>query len=87
MNKAYSILQELNEDETTRMLYEAREKIRRDEQSRVEYALEEGRKQGEEIGVFKLLKVMLSNGMDIKVISQNTGLTEEEISNIINSNK
>jgi predicted transposase/invertase (TIGR01784 family) len=75
IKEAYCKLQEMSEDEATRMVYEARLKAQRDEYSRVQGALEEGR-QERAIEIARNLK-----NLDIPVeqIVQSTGLSPEEI--------
>lgn len=52
----------------------------------IEYAKEEGKKEGIEEGIKKVVKSMLDKNMDIKNIVDITGLSEEEILSLKNSN-
>ena len=52
----------------------------------IEYAKEEGKKEGIEEGIKKVVKSMLDKNMDIKNIIDITGLSEEEILSLKNSN-
>jgi predicted transposase/invertase (TIGR01784 family) len=83
IKEAYCKLQEMSEDEETRMVYEARLKAQRDEYSRIQGALREGRQEGIEkgskekaIGIAQNLK---NFGMPIEQIVLATGLSLEEI--------
>lgn len=57
------------------VISEAREKFLKDEATRMEQA----RRNGEKIGRALTAKKMLERGMDISVISDVTGLSEEEV--------
>ena len=71
---------ELINNETTRTILEAQEKVLRDEalsaeeKERLEWAIEDYN--------IEITKSLLSSGMDIDSVSKNTGLTEEEIQNL-----
>lgn len=75
LSKAADLLEAISRDEENRMLYEAREKFLKDEATRMEQA----RRNGEKIGRALTAKKMLERGMDISVISDVTGLSEEEV--------
>jgi len=83
MKKAVGVLKKLSADEKARLLYESREKARFDEMARLHGARAEGLAEGEAIGLTKgrreMAKQMLARGMDIGVISELTGLPEDEI--------
>ena len=91
MKKAVGVLKKLSADEKARLLYESREKARFDEMARLHGAraegeaigLSKGLAEGEAIGLTKgrreMAKQMLARGMDIGVISELTGLPEDEI--------
>ena len=72
MKKAVGVLKKLSADERARMLYESREKARFDEMARLHGARTEGK--------IEVAKQMLARGMDIALISELTGLSEDEIS-------
>ena len=52
----------------------------------IEYAKEEGKKEGIEEGIEKVVKSMLDKNIDIKDIVDITGLSEEKILSLKNSN-
>ncbi len=58
----------------------------RDTYNQIEYARETGREEGREEGAkqnsFDIAKRMLEKGIDIETISELTGLTEKEISEL-----
>jgi predicted transposase/invertase (TIGR01784 family) len=92
INEAYCKLQEMSEDEATRMIYEARLKAQRDEHSRIQGALrtgrEEGLEQGMEQGLEKgreeergeAVKNLLDYGMKPEQVSQALRLSPETVS-------
>ena len=75
MKEAAKRLSVLSEDESMRMLEEAREKNRRDEYARRAYALEKGMQKGMQKVALNLLK----ENIDISVIEKTTGLSKSEI--------
>jgi predicted transposase/invertase (TIGR01784 family) len=79
INEAYCKLQAMSEDETNRMIYEARLKARRDECSRIEGARREGREEGRE----EIILQMAKHGMDIKAIAAITHLSQQKIGDIL----
>jgi predicted transposase/invertase (TIGR01784 family) len=79
INEAYCKLQAMSEDETNRMIYEARLKARRDEYSRIEGARREGWEKGRE----EIILQMAKHGMDIKAIAAITHLSQQEIGDIL----
>ena len=87
MKKAVGVLKRLSADERARLLYESREKARRDELARLYGARAEGRAEGKAEGRAEgkaegkkeIAKQMLARGMDIDVVLELTGLSEEEI--------
>ena len=78
INKAYTVLKELSQDEKAQRMYEAREKARRDEQSRLKSALKKGKIEGK----IEIVKEMLKDGVDIKIISRYTNISIEDIQKI-----
>jgi predicted transposase/invertase (TIGR01784 family) len=87
IKEAYCKLQEMSEDDATRMVYEARLKAQRDEYSRIQGALEEGRrygwKEGREEGreerAIEIARNFKNLGIPIGQIAQATGLPPEKI--------
>lgn len=73
INKAIVILHELNEDETTRIMAEARDKVIRDELSALAYAKNEGRAEGKAEERAEMINKMRKSGM-----------TDEQIQKIMN---
>jgi len=60
--------------------YENSLKYYRDLKNSLDTSREEGRKEGERIKQIEIAKNMLDNGLDISLICEITGLSEEEIS-------
>ena len=54
----------------------------RDTYNQIEYARETGREEGAKQKSFNIAKRMLEKGIDIETISELTGLTEKEISEL-----
>ena len=95
MKAAAKRLSVLSEDESLRMLEEAREKNRRDEYARRAYALEKGMRKGIKTGIktgrkegieegrekeqTKVILNMLKKKVDITFISEITGVSVKEI--------
>jgi predicted transposase/invertase (TIGR01784 family) len=81
----------MSEDESNRMIYEARLKARRDEYSRMEGARREGREEGRAEGweegetkaTRKIVVEMSKHGMDINAIVAITHLSQQEIGSIL----
>ena len=86
IKEAEKELEYLTGDEATRRLAYLREKAIRDEAAAMKKAKREGREEGIEEGIKKATKEnakkMYEEGIDIKLISKITGLTEEEIKKI-----
>ena len=74
MRKAVGVLKELSADERTRMLYEEREKARRDIASMMGGAVKDARKE--------FAKKLLKRNRPIGEITEDTGLTENEIESL-----
>jgi len=68
----------ISKDEVREMV-EFRQKARLDEASRLDDALQVGIEKGEIKGRLETAKKMLDRGMDIKTISEITGLSEDKI--------
>ncbi len=95
IQNAKSVLEYLEQDEEAMRLYELREKAIHDYVSNIEGAKEEGmqkgiqkgiqlgKKEGEKEGIQLVAKNLLEKNVDIKMIKAVTGLTEEEIKNLI----
>jgi predicted transposase/invertase (TIGR01784 family) len=87
INEAYCKLQEMSEDEATRMIYEARLKAQRDEYSRIQGALrtgreegrEEGRENGREEEREEAVKKLFRYGMNPEQVSQALQLPPEMV--------
>jgi len=83
IGKAVARLQELSEDERTRLLAESREKMEWDNAARMQAAIEKGREEGLEKGLEKgLLSVAhaaLKRNLPIEEITALTGLSKEKI--------
>ena len=83
VKKAEKELEYLSGDEETRRLAELREKAIRDELAAIAQAREEGISdgisKGISQGIIKVARRMLEKKMDIALIMEMTGLTEEEI--------
>lgn len=83
LKKAMDTLEFLSQDAATRMEYEARMKYLRDEASRMNGAKAEGIAEGLATGEHKkaveVAKNMLRIGLEVKIISQVSGLSEQEI--------
>jgi len=76
--KAEEVLDWLSSDEETVRLYELREKAIYDEVTRIKGAKEEGIA----IGIEKVAKNMLSQGIDINIICNATGLSKANVTKI-----
>ena len=72
-------LEEVNKDPEFREYMSAEEDARKMENSHLDEARNEGISQGQRKEKIEIAKNMLSKEMDIKLISEITGLTEEEI--------
>jgi predicted transposase/invertase (TIGR01784 family) len=83
VGEAVSRLQELSQDERTRLLAESQEKLRRDIAARVYGAEEKGREEGREEGwkeaQLAIARRLLDLGISIEEIVKATELTPEEI--------
>ena len=62
--------------------YEDSLKVYRDLKNSLDTALAQGIEQGIEQGIVRVAKAMLERGMDIKMISELSGLTESEINSL-----
>ena len=73
-------------DDEDRIKYIKAMNTERDTYNQIEYARETGREEGREEGAkkksFDIAKRMLEKGIDIETISELTGLTEKEISEL-----
>lgn len=99
IKNARNELKQVSGDYELRRIAELKEKYIRDEAAALEFALEKGHKEGVERGIKqgieqgiergieqtteKIAKRMLESNMDKKVISQITGLSIEEINNMV----
>ena len=86
LRRAITIAEMMEQDKHQRWLYEMREKGLKDIRSIESYAREEGREegieQGERLGKLETARKMLSRGMDIALIIDLTGLSEDEIKSL-----
>ena len=71
-------LEEVNKDPEFREYMSAEEDARKMENSHLDEAINKGIKQGKN----EIAKNMLSKNMDIKLISEITGLTEDEVNSL-----
>ncbi|MGL5675187.1 MAG: Rpn family recombination-promoting nuclease/putative transposase [Cellulosilyticaceae bacterium] len=78
IEKAYRVLKCVSQDDVARMAYEAREAEIRDQLTREKVAREEG----EEAGVCRVAKRMLSKGSTEEYVAEMTDLTVEEVRKI-----
>ena len=69
----------LSQDEQTRVLYEARQKALHDYVSAIGDAEERGETKGRMEGRMETAQAMLTRGMDMRLISEVTGLSAEEV--------
>lgn len=74
IRKAIDVLEFLSQDKEARKLYEMREKALRDELNMIEGAKQEK--------AMEVAKNMLVKGMEVSLVSEMTGLSEEEVKNL-----
>ena len=87
IKKSKEVLEEISSDERERYLAELREKYIMDqkaiEDAGYDKGLEQGMQQGMQLGkeqaILEIAKVMKRQNVDLKIITQATGLTEQEI--------
>ena len=82
MEKAVVKLRELSADERTRDLYERREKARRDQAALEKWAKQQGIQERN----IEIAKKLLRRNRPIEEIIEDTGLTQEEMGNLLNTN-
>lgn len=95
IKKTVEVLDELSMSEEERALYEYREKALLDYIDAMDYAkrkgeregIEKGERAGEKKAKLETAKKMLEKGFSIELIKEITGLSEEQIQNIINNKK
>ncbi|WP_338551888.1 Rpn family recombination-promoting nuclease/putative transposase [Paenibacillus sp. KS-LC4] len=75
LGKAITVLEFLSQDEEARRQYEMRQKALHDEASSMEGAREEEERRGE----LKVAAKMLAKGMDIKTVSDITGISIDDL--------
>jgi predicted transposase/invertase (TIGR01784 family) len=83
IHRAFDMLEKLSADEQTRLRAEIREKTLTNEVSMLAAARREGEKSGAEKEKKKTAFNMLTAGMDVELICQITGLSEEEVKQLI----
>jgi predicted transposase/invertase (TIGR01784 family) len=79
IKKAVGILQELSEDEQTRLEAEAREKAWKDEQGRYDFAYNEGIQKGIQQRNLEIAREMRAAGMSDDQIARITGIAPEQL--------
>ena len=79
IGKAVARLQELSEDERTRLLAESREKWEWDDAARMQAAREKGLEEGLEKGLLSVAHAALKKNLSIEEIMALTGLSREKI--------
>ena len=84
---ARKVLEEISQDEKEREKARLRDKYVREMNSSRNEGYAEGKAEGKASERIKIAKIMLKEGSDISFIVKCTGLTEEEIKQIKNSNK
>lgn len=86
MDKIYKRLDKLSEDEALSLLYDEKEREEAKIKAEIEYAEEHGLNKGISEGIFEekvnIAKKMLNKRIDIKEISEITGLSLEDIKNL-----
>lgn len=94
IKKAMTTLEFLSQDSEARIRYEERQKYLHDEASAMEWAmdnglekglkkgLKKGQEQGERQKALDIAKNMLKEGLEIKLISKVTGISEKEITSL-----
>jgi predicted transposase/invertase (TIGR01784 family) len=79
IEEAYCKLQVMSEDESNRMIYEARLKAQRDEHSRIQGALKQGWTEGRQERDKEVARTLKAFGDSVEKIVQVTGLSSDEI--------
>ena len=83
MEKVFDRLDKMSTNKTLLSEYEIRKRAAMDEKARLDYSFDKGIEKGIEKGVEKekleTAKLMLKDGLDVKVIMKYTGLSKEEI--------
>jgi predicted transposase/invertase (TIGR01784 family) len=80
IKKAYNVLKIVSQDEKARMLYDSRQAELMDQSSRLKDALQKGRDEGK----LEVAKNLISIGLDIPTIVNATGLSAEEVTELMN---
>jgi len=83
IKKAKEILEEISQDERERYLADLREKYILDQNDIKATGFEEGLAQGSKNEKIAIAKKLLKSNIDINIIINSTGLTKEEIENLI----
>ncbi|MES1054282.1 Rpn family recombination-promoting nuclease/putative transposase, partial [Bacillus thuringiensis] len=81
LQKAMNKWEDMSQNSSFRLQYEAREKVLFDEQAKLAHAREEGKEEGK----MQLIRGMHKNGMPIEDIAKFTGLRVEEIREFLQS--
>ena len=83
IQKAYAKLQVLSEDETNKMLYDARIKAQRDELSRLGGAHREGHAEGRAEGRAEIIQIMAADGVDSAAIAKTLHMEERHVAELL----
>jgi len=84
IKKAYNVLKTVSNDEITRMRYDARQAEIMDKSSMLKSALRKGISEGEMKKAVEIARNMISISLDIPTIVKVTGLSEEEVVELMN---
>jgi predicted transposase/invertase (TIGR01784 family) len=94
IGQAWSVIKNLSEDESTRLIAEYMERVRLDEASReyeATHGREEGRKEGREEGMQEARLVMarnlLQNNVSAEIIAVSSGLSLDEVKRLADKEK
>ena len=82
IRRAVAVLEELSEDERTRMIAEGREKQRRDQEAREYYVFDKGHAKGKQEGIRQTALALKKIGLPADQIAQATGLGLEQIAEL-----
>ncbi len=83
LGKAHRIYKEFTADEQMRDMYEAHLKFQRDHATLLAEGIAEAKAKGKAEGIIFSAKRMLEKGFDVETISEVTGLTVDEVNNLI----
>lgn len=83
IKKAIEILEEMSMDEKEWELYQSRKMAEIDYNSGIASAIEEGERKGKKETKIQIAKKLIESGMELEKVAQVTGLSENEIKEII----